>query len=107
MSKMHNRTSAYSTSAVLPIGFVNMDPNNLSTMHTCILYAAEQRNTRGCIQHIHVHSSFQRNNNYNYARNSFVHMIRLMDVHVLNASAYIFAIRENAGNIITGVVDGG
>ena len=34
---------AYSTSAVLPLPFVNMDPSKLSTMYTCILLAAEQR----------------------------------------------------------------
>ena len=34
---------AYSTSAVLPLPFVNMDSSKLSTMYTCILLAAEQR----------------------------------------------------------------
>ena len=47
MSKVHRRTSAYSTSAVLPLPFVNMDPSKLSTMYTCILLAAEQRKTCG------------------------------------------------------------
>ena len=43
MSKVHSRTSAYSTSAVLPLPLVTMDPTKLSTMCTCILLAAEQR----------------------------------------------------------------
>ena len=47
MSKVHRRTSAYSTSAVLPLPFVNMDPSKLSTMYTCILLAAEQRKKCG------------------------------------------------------------
>ena len=47
MSKMQSRTSAYNTSAVLQLPFVNIDPNNLSIMYTCILYAAEQRNKCG------------------------------------------------------------
>ena len=40
---------AYSTSAVLPLPFVNMDPSKLSTMYACILLAAEQlkRNVDG------------------------------------------------------------
>ena len=46
MSRMHSITSAYSKSAVLPLQFVNMDPQNQSTMYICILYAAEQRNKR-------------------------------------------------------------
>ena len=33
---------AYSTSALLPLPFVNMDPSKISTMYTCILLAAEQ-----------------------------------------------------------------
>ena len=39
---------------VLPIPFVNMDPNNLSAMYIRIMYVAEQGNTCGwsCIYHI-------------------------------------------------------
>ena len=40
-------TSAYSKSAVLPLPFVNMDPNNLLTLCKCIMHAAEQRNAWG------------------------------------------------------------
>ena len=47
MSKVHRRTSVYSTSAVLPLPFVNMDPTKLSTMYTCILLATEQRKKCG------------------------------------------------------------
>ena len=47
MSKVHRRTSAYSTSAVLPLPFMNMDPTKLSTMYTCILLASEQRKKCG------------------------------------------------------------
>ena len=40
MSKMHSSNTEYSTSAVLPLPFVNMDPNNLSTIYTCLQYVA-------------------------------------------------------------------
>ena len=39
----HQRTA----SVVLPIPFVNMDPNNISTIYIWIMYAAEQRNKCG------------------------------------------------------------
>ena len=43
MSKVHlGGPRAYSTYAVLPLPFVNMDPSKLSTMYTCIMLAAEQ-----------------------------------------------------------------
>ena len=42
-AKWTREPRAYSTSAVLPLPFVNMDPSKLSTMYTCILLAAEQR----------------------------------------------------------------
>ena len=38
---------AYSTSALLPLPFVNMDTRKLSTIYTCILLAAEQRKKCG------------------------------------------------------------
>ena len=42
-AKCTREPRAYSTSAVLPLPFVNMDPSKLSTMCTCILLPAEQR----------------------------------------------------------------
>ena len=47
MSKMHSSNTEYSTSAVLPLPFVNMDPSNLSTIYTCLQYVAEQRSKCG------------------------------------------------------------
>ena len=41
-AKCTGEPRAYSTSAVHPLPFVNMDPSKLSTMYTCILLAAEQ-----------------------------------------------------------------
>ena len=46
-AKCTREPRAYSTSAVLPLPFVNMDPSKLSTMYTCILLAAEQRKKCG------------------------------------------------------------
>ena len=47
MSKMHSINTEYSTSAVLPLPFVNMDPSNMSTTYTCLQYVAEQRSKCG------------------------------------------------------------
>ena len=47
MTKMHSINTVYSTSAVLPLPFVNMDPTNLSTIYTCLQYVAEQRSKCG------------------------------------------------------------
>ena len=46
-AKYTGEPRAYSTSAVLPLPFVNMDPSKLSTMYTCIMLAAEQRKKCG------------------------------------------------------------
>lgn len=42
MSNAHSRNTDYSTSAIVPLPFVNLDPGNPSTIYTCLLYAAEQ-----------------------------------------------------------------
>ncbi len=47
MTKMHSSNTEYSTSAVLPLPFVNMDLGNQSTIYTCLQYVAEQRSKCG------------------------------------------------------------
>ena len=48
MSKMHRSNTEYSTSAVLPLSFANMDPSTpISTIYTCLQYVAEQRSKCG------------------------------------------------------------
>ena len=42
-AKCTKEPRAYSTSAVIPLPFVNMDPSKLSKMYTCIMLAEEQR----------------------------------------------------------------
>lgn len=40
--RIYNTNTSYQVSAVLPLPFVNLNPNNPSTIYTCLLYAAEQ-----------------------------------------------------------------
>ena len=92
LKRMHSITSAYSISAVLPLPFVNMDPNNLSTMFTCILYAAEQRSKWGwsCIAITVDHPLLQRQERWFWLRGQCSPLsgvvIRLGGFHLLLSS---------------------
>ena len=63
MSKMQSRTSAYNTSGVLQLPFVNIDSNNISIMYTCILYvhSGTTKQMWMALHHYHIRPSILRN----------------------------------------------
>lgn len=47
MERAYGNTPSYEVSSVIPLPFVNLSPNNFSTIYTCLLFAAEECQSRG------------------------------------------------------------